>query len=176
MQFDGILFFPLTPFDDEDKVNETVLTEHIASGVEHGAGGVFAACGTGEIHALSAAEHATVVRRAVEVSAGRTPVVAGAGGSVGTAIEQATLAREAGADGVLLLPPYLVNAPQEGLVDYVRTVANAVDIPVVIYQRGTWSVSRTGSGTWGACTRSCSPCAACVVRTSPSSTGCRPRS
>lgn len=137
MQFDGILFFPLTPFDSKGNVNESVLAEHIASGVEHGAGGVFAACGTGEIHALSASEHATVVRRAVEVSAGRTPVVAGAGGSVGTAVEQTALAREVGADGVLLLPPYLVNAPQKGLVDYVRTVAEAVDIPVVIYQRGT---------------------------------------
>ena len=109
VQFDGILFFPLTPFDSNGNVNESVLTEHIASGVEHGAGGVFAACGTGEIHALSAAEHATVVRRAVEVSAGRTPVVAGAGGSVGTAVEQTALAREVGADGVLLLPPWKIS-------------------------------------------------------------------
>ncbi|WP_150251583.1 5-dehydro-4-deoxyglucarate dehydratase [Nocardiopsis deserti] len=137
MNFDGILFFPLTPFDSEGEVNEDVLAEHVASGVEHGAGGVFAACGTGEVHALSAAEHAAVVRRSVQVTAGRVPVVAGAGGSVGTAIEQARAARELGADAILLLPPYLVGAPQRGLVDYVRTVVAASDIPVVVYQRGS---------------------------------------
>ncbi|WP_435108917.1 5-dehydro-4-deoxyglucarate dehydratase [Nocardiopsis synnemataformans] len=137
MNFDGILFFPLTPFDSEGGVNEDVLAEHVASGVEHGAGGVFAACGTGEVHALSAAEHAAVVRRSVQVTAGRVPVVAGAGGSVGTAIEQARAARELGADAILLLPPYLVGAPQRGLVDYVRTVVAASDIPVVVYQRGS---------------------------------------
>ncbi len=137
MNFDGILFFPLTPFDSEGEVNEDVLAEHVASGVEHGAGGVFAACGTGEVHALSAAEHAAVVRRSVQVTAGRVPVVAGAGGSVGTAIEQARAARELGADAILLLPPYLVGAPQRGLVDYVRTVVAASDVPVVVYQRGS---------------------------------------
>ncbi|TDQ45496.1 5-dehydro-4-deoxyglucarate dehydratase [Actinorugispora endophytica] len=137
MDFDGILFFPLTPFDERGAVNEAELERHIGSGLEHGAGGVFAACGTGEIHALSADEHARVVARAVGVTGKRVPVVAGAGGSVGTAIEQAAAARDLGADGILLLPPYLVGAPQRGLVEYVRTVAEAVDIPVIVYQRGT---------------------------------------
>lgn len=137
MNFDGILFFPLTPFDDRGRVNEDVLAGHVASGVEHGAGGVFAACGTGEIHALSSAEHRMVLTRAVQATDGRVPVVAGAGGSVGTAIEQAAAAREAGADAILLLPPYLVGASQRGLLDYVRTVTSAVDIPAVVYQRGS---------------------------------------
>src|SRR5699024_8519133 len=118
MQFDGILFFPLTPFDSKGNVNESVLTEHIASGEEHGASGVIAACDTDDIDALSPAKHATVVRRAEEVSAGRTPIEAGAGGSLGAAVEQTALTREVGADGVWLFPPYLVNTPQQGLVDY----------------------------------------------------------
>ncbi|MFC7331127.1 5-dehydro-4-deoxyglucarate dehydratase [Marinactinospora rubrisoli] len=137
MHFDGILFFPVTPFTDAGAVAEDALAEHVAAGLAHRPGGVFAACGTGEIHALSGAEHARVVRVAVETAAGRAPVIAGAGGSVATAVEQAAAARDAGADGVLLLPPYLVNAPQRGLVDYVRTVAEAVPIPVIAYQRGT---------------------------------------
>lgn len=136
MNFDGILFFPLTPFDARGGVNEDVLAEHVDSGVRHGAGGVFAACGTGEVHALTAEEHAAVVRCAVRATAGRVPVVAGAGGSVGTAVEQARAARALGADAVLLLPPYLVGAPQRGWVEYVRTVTSAVDVPVVVYQRG----------------------------------------
>lgn len=141
MQFDGILFFPLTPFGENGAVNEEALAAHVASGVAHGAGGVFAACGTGEIHALSAVEHAAVVRRSVEVVDGAVPVVAGAGGSVGTAIEQARAARELGADAILLLPPYLVSAPQRGLVAYVRAVAAAVEIPIIVYQRGTMVLS-----------------------------------
>ncbi|MBR8743301.1 5-dehydro-4-deoxyglucarate dehydratase [Nocardiopsis sp. MG754419] len=137
MNFDGILFFPLTPFDDDGAVNQDVLAEHVASGVAHGTGGVFTACGTGEIHALSAVEHAAVVRRSVEVVDGAVPVVAGAGGSVGTAVEQARAAREAGADAILLLPPYLVTGPQRGLVEYVKAVVAQVEIPVIVYQRGT---------------------------------------
>lgn len=137
MRFDGILFFPLTPFGPGGVVDTDVLADHVASGVAHGAGGVFTACGTGEIHALSAAEHAAVVARTVEVVAGAVPVVAGAGGSVATAAEQARAAQDAGADAILLLPPYLVAAPQRGLVEYVRTVAAAADLPVIVYQRGT---------------------------------------
>ncbi|RCV48694.1 5-dehydro-4-deoxyglucarate dehydratase [Marinitenerispora sediminis] len=141
MHFDGILFFPVTPFGDTGALAEDALAEHVEAGLRHGPGGVFAACGTGEIHALSGAEHARAVRVAVEAAAGRVPVVAGAGGSVATAAEQAAAARDAGADGVLLLPPYLVNAPQRGLVDYVRTVAAAASIPVIAYQRGTMVLS-----------------------------------
>lgn len=137
MDFDGILFFPLTPFDSRGEFDEAAFERHVATGLQHKAGGVFAACGTGEIHALSADEHARAVRRAVAVTDHRVPVVAGAGGSVATAVEQAAAARDLGADGVLLLPPYLVGAPQRGLVDYVRTVTDAVDIPVIVYQRGT---------------------------------------
>ncbi|GLU48254.1 5-dehydro-4-deoxyglucarate dehydratase [Nocardiopsis ansamitocini] len=135
MDFDGILFFPVTPFDKRGAVDEAELERHVSNGLEHGAGGVFAACGTGEIHALSAEEHGRVVARSVNVTAGRVPVVAGAGGSVRTAVEQAAAARDLGADGVLLLPPYLVSAPQRGLIEYVRTVTESVDIPVIVYQR-----------------------------------------
>ncbi|MUL44152.1 5-dehydro-4-deoxyglucarate dehydratase [Streptomonospora sp. PA3] len=137
MEFDGILFFPLTPFDGDGRLDAAALEQHVSSGLRHRPGGVFAACGTGEIHALSAAEHAQAVRTAVQASGGAVPVIAGAGGSVGTAVEQAAAAREQGADGILLLPPYLVSGPQRGLVDYVRAVTTAVDIPAIVYQRST---------------------------------------
>ena len=67
--------------------------------------------------------------------AGRVPVYAGAGGSVAQAKLFAKNAKEAGADGVLLLPPYLVEMPQAGLVAYVRDVAAATDLPVIVYNR-----------------------------------------
>ncbi|GAA3733483.1 5-dehydro-4-deoxyglucarate dehydratase [Spinactinospora alkalitolerans] len=137
MEFNGILFFPVTPFDAAGTLNEAALEHHLLTGLRHRPGGVFAACGTGEVHALSTDEHARVVHAAVTAAAGRVPVVAGAGGSVRTAIEQAATARDLGADGVLLLPPYLVGAPQRGLVDYVRAVAEAVPVPIIAYQRGS---------------------------------------
>ena len=133
---DGVLFFPVTPFDDNGEVDLTRLAEHVAKGVDAGPGGVFIACGTGEFHALEAVEFAGIVRTAVEATGGRVPVYAGAGGSVAQAKIFAKAAAEAGADGLLLLPPYLVTMPQRGLVDYTREVAGATDLPVIVYNRG----------------------------------------
>ena len=137
MNFDGILFFPVTPFDASDRIDTDLLATHIARTLEHAPGGVFPACGTGEYHALSAAEAATVVRVAVEAVGGTVPVIAGAGGQLGHAVEVARAAADAGADGLLVLPPYLVGGTQAGLIAYVEAIAAASDLPVVIYHRGT---------------------------------------
>lgn len=133
--FDGVLFFPVTPFTDSGEVDLDALAQHIAKGVDAGPGGVFVACGTGEFHALDDREFGDVVRTAVEVVAGRVPVYAGAGGSVAQAKRFAVAAQQAGADGLLLLPPYLVEVPQPGLVAYTEAVAAAADLPVIVYNR-----------------------------------------
>jgi 5-dehydro-4-deoxyglucarate dehydratase len=135
MNFDGILFFPVTPFDGSGTVDVDLLQQHVAAGVAAGAGGVFPACGTGEYHALSAAESALVVRATVDTVAGRVPVVAGAGGPLGHAIDTARSAADAGADALLVMPPYLVGAPQAGLIAYVDAIAAASDLPVIVYHR-----------------------------------------
>src|SRR4030081_518844 len=101
---DGVLFFPVTPFTESGEVDLPKLAEHVAKGVEAGPGGVFIACGTGEFHAMETGEFEGVVRTAVEVTAGRVPVYAGAGGSVAQAKVFAKAAAAAGADGLLLLP------------------------------------------------------------------------
>ncbi|BBY26236.1 5-dehydro-4-deoxyglucarate dehydratase [Mycolicibacterium sediminis] len=132
---DGVLFFPVTPFTETGEVDLTRLAEHVVKGVDAGPGGVFIACGTGEFHAMEAGEFAGVVRTAVEVAAGRVPVYAGAGGSIAQAKVFARAAAQAGADGLLLLPPYLVTMPQQGLIDYTREVAEATDLPVIVYNR-----------------------------------------
>ncbi|MCR2815061.1 5-dehydro-4-deoxyglucarate dehydratase [Microbacterium jiangjiandongii] len=136
MNFDGILFFPVTPFDTAGRVDTELLATHVATGLSHSPGGIFPACGTGEFHALSATEAAAVVRTAVDTVAGAVPVVAGAGGPLGHALEVARGAADAGADALLVLPPYLVGGPQAGLVAYVEAVAAASDLPVVVYHRG----------------------------------------
>ncbi|MEH3130674.1 MAG: 5-dehydro-4-deoxyglucarate dehydratase [Mycolicibacterium neoaurum] len=133
--FHGVLFFPVTPFTAAGAVDIDALSAHLTKGIEAGPGGVFIACGTGEFHALELGEFRTVVRTAVEVIAGRVPVYAGAGGSVAQAKAFALAAQEEGADGILLLPPYLVEVPQPGLVDYVAAVAGATTLPVIVYNR-----------------------------------------
>ncbi len=133
---DGVLFFPVTPFTADGEVNTGALAEHVRRGLAAGPGGIFAACGTGEFHALAPEEHQEVVRTAVTVADGRVPVFAGAGGPLPTAIRLARGARDAGATGLLLMPPYLVAGPPVGLIAYTEAVAAATDLPVIVYQRG----------------------------------------
>ena len=135
--FDGVLFFPVTPFDAAGNVDLNLLAEHVTSRLPFAPGGVFPACGTGEFHALSAGEVVGVVRATVQAVAGRVPVIAGTGGPLGHAIELARGAADAGADGLLLLPPYLVSGTTDGLVAWVEAVAAASDLPVIVYHRGT---------------------------------------
>lgn len=137
MDFAGILFFPVTPFTADGTIDHDLLATHVATGVEAGAGGVFPACGTGEFHALSASEAAAVTRTTVAAVAGRVPVIAGAGGPLGHAIEVARAAADAGADGLLVLPPYLVSGTQAGLSAYVEQIADAAGLPVIVYHRGS---------------------------------------
>ncbi|AYF97974.1 5-dehydro-4-deoxyglucarate dehydratase [Protaetiibacter intestinalis] len=141
---DGVLFFPVTAFRADGSVDLDATGAHVAERVGDGPGGVFAACGTGEFHALSAGEHAAVVRAAVEATAGRVPVVAGAGGPLGHAIDCVRAAEQAGADGILLLPPYLVEGPADGVVAYAEAVLAASGLPVVLYHRGAGRLTPRG--------------------------------
>jgi len=137
MQFDGILFFPVTPFGADGAVEVGVLREHLATSLAHAPGGVFPACGTGEFHALAQDEIDLVVRETVAAVDGRVPVVAAAGGALAQAIRSARSAADAGADALLLLPPQMVAGPQHGLIAYVEAVAEASPLPVIVYHRGT---------------------------------------
>ncbi len=132
----GVLFFPVTPFDSRDRVERIVLEQHLSQALTFSPGAIFPACGTGEFHALDTGEHAQVVATTVAVTAGRVPVVAGVGGPLGHARTLAAEAERLGADALLVLPPYLVGAPQEGLIAYVLAVADATALPVIVYHRG----------------------------------------
>ena len=132
--FKGLLFFPITPYQGDGEVDVTELAAHVRRGVDAGAGGVFVACGTGEFSALEQDEYSGVVRAAVEAVAGLVPVFAGAGGPARTARRFADRAKDAGANGILLLPPYLTEASGRGLVDYVRA-ATREDLPTIVYNR-----------------------------------------
>lgn len=105
MRLSGLLSFPLTPFDDADKVDLDVFATHVEAQIAAGPSGLFVACGTGEFTALGLDEYRQVVATAVTQAAGRLPVFAGAGGGPRIAQEFAQAAQECGADGLLLLPP-----------------------------------------------------------------------
>jgi 5-dehydro-4-deoxyglucarate dehydratase len=137
MRLDGVLFFPVTPYGSDGDIAEQTMAEHVANGVAAGAGGVFTACGTGEFNALDVADYTKVVATSVRATGGRVPVFSGAGGPLPTAKAFARAAADNGADGLLLMPPYLVTAPPDGLVRYVREVASAGGLPVIIYHRAT---------------------------------------
>ncbi len=137
MEFTGLLSFPLTPFDPDDGVDVDTFARHVDQQVAAGAAAVFVACGTGELPALNSDEHREVVAAAVRTVAGRVPVFAGVGGGPAIARQLLAQAQAAGADGALLLPPYLVSSTTEGLLDHVRYVTAGAELPVIVYQRAS---------------------------------------
>ena len=130
----GLLSFPVTPFNDDDRFNRSVYEDHVGWLSGFGASVLFAAGGTGEFFSLTPDELPEVVR-AAKASAGATPIVSGCGYGTKMAVRIARLAEEAGADGILLLPQYLIDASQDGLFAHVKAVCDAVDIGVMVYNR-----------------------------------------
>ncbi|MFI9650199.1 5-dehydro-4-deoxyglucarate dehydratase [Streptomyces sp. NPDC052040] len=131
----GPLFFPVTAYGPDGALAPDVFRAHVRQGVEAGAAAVFACCGTGEFHALTPEEFQDCVRTAVEAAGGRVPVVAATGYGPALAVRYARLAEEAGADGLLALPPYLVAAGQEGLLRHYQELAASTSLPIIVYQR-----------------------------------------
>ncbi|MBO8197049.1 5-dehydro-4-deoxyglucarate dehydratase [Streptomyces smyrnaeus] len=131
----GLLSFPVTHFRPDLSFDEDAYREHIARLARHQVGGLFAAGGTGEFFSLTSAEVARVVAAAVRTAPQDTPILAPAGYGTKAAVEFAVAAERAGADGVLLFPPYLTEAGQEGLAQHVAEVCRATSLGVVVYSR-----------------------------------------
>ncbi|MFZ4122861.1 MAG: 5-dehydro-4-deoxyglucarate dehydratase [Caulobacterales bacterium] len=131
----GLLSFPVTAFDREGGLDLTRYQDHCAWLLERPIAGLFAAGGTGEFFSLTLEEVAAVVQSAVEVTDGRVPVIAGCGYGTAMAVALARAAESAGADGVLLLPPYLVNSSEAGLEAHVAAVCAATRLGVIMYNR-----------------------------------------
>ncbi|MFJ2111871.1 MULTISPECIES: 5-dehydro-4-deoxyglucarate dehydratase [unclassified Streptomyces] len=131
----GPLFFPVTAYGPDGGLDLDAFREHVRNGIEAGAAAVFACCGTGEFHALTPEEFRACVAAAVEETAGRVPVVAGTGYGTAPAIQYARIAEEAGADGLLAMPPYLVVADQAGLLRHYTALAGATSLETIVYQR-----------------------------------------
>jgi 5-dehydro-4-deoxyglucarate dehydratase len=131
----GLLAFPVTHFTNALSFDEHGFREHIEWLLSHGPAGLFAAGGAGEFFSLTLGEFAHVVRAAVEQTRGRVPVIAGCGYGTAMAREFAHAAEDAGADGLLLMPPYLVNSEPAGLVQHVADVCASTRLAVIVYSR-----------------------------------------
>lgn len=131
---EGLLSFPVTSFGQDGAFAPEPYAKHVAWLSGFGASALFAAGGTGEFTALSPEEVPGIVRVAKE-AAGNVPIVAGCGYGTETAVRLARNLEDAGADALLLLPHYLVGAPQEGLFVHVRKVCDAVGLGVIVYNR-----------------------------------------
>jgi 5-dehydro-4-deoxyglucarate dehydratase len=131
----GLLSFPVTPFNADYTFNETQYRSNIDWLSGYDVAGLFAAGGTGEFFSLAPEEVETVVRAAVSESRGRLPVLAGTGYGTMIARNIAERAERAGADGLLLLPPYLVHSEQEGLAAHIAAVCASTKLGIIVYNR-----------------------------------------
>ncbi|MEM1388451.1 MAG: 5-dehydro-4-deoxyglucarate dehydratase [Pseudomonadota bacterium] len=130
----GLLSFPVTPFDAENRFARAPYEAHVGWLGGFDAPVLFAAGGTGELFSLAPDEVPEIVR-AAKTAAPQTRIVAGCGYGTRMAIDMARAAQAAGADGILLLPHYLIDAPLPGVVAHISAVCRAVDIGVVVYNR-----------------------------------------
>jgi 5-dehydro-4-deoxyglucarate dehydratase len=131
----GLLSFPVTPFTSDNRFDEARHRDNLDWFLTFPISGIFAAGGTGEFFSLKAAEVEAVVAATVAAVRGRIPVIAGVGYGTAMACELAAAAERAGADGILLLPPYLVNSEQDGLAAHTKAVCAATRLGVIVYNR-----------------------------------------
>jgi 5-dehydro-4-deoxyglucarate dehydratase len=131
----GLLSFPLTDFDAHGDFNAKGYAERLEWLAPYGASALFAAGGTGEFFSLTGDEYPAIIKTAVDTCRGVVPIIAGAGGPTRFAIQCAQEAERAGAHGVLLLPHYLTEASQEGLIAHVEAVCKSVKFGVIVYNR-----------------------------------------
>lgn len=130
----GSIVALITPMDADGAIDYAGLKRLVDFHVEAGTTAIVSVGTTGESATLDEQEHCEVVARTVELAAGRVPVIAGTGAnSTREAITLTRCAREAGADAALLVTPYYNKPTQEGLYLHYRAVAEAVDIPQILY-------------------------------------------
>ena len=139
--FEGAGVAIITPMNEDLTVNYDKLEELVNFHVDNGTDAIIICGTTGEAATLSHEEHLDTIKACVEFAKKRIPVVAGTGSNcTSTAVYLSTEAQKYGADGLLVVSPYYNKATQDGLVGHFTTVANSVDLPIILYN----VPSRTG--------------------------------
>jgi len=130
----GSLVALVTPFDQSNRVDFASLKRLIDFHVAEGSNGLVIAGTTGESATLATGEHVELIARAVEIAAGRLPILAGTGSnSTAQTIELSVAVGNLGIDGYLVVVPYYNKPMQEGMLRHFSAIADAVDKPIMLY-------------------------------------------
>lgn len=132
---EGLLSFPVTPFTQDLQIDEAKFITHLEWQSSHDIAGLFVAGGTGEGFSLTLDESRLVVATAAQTVRDGVPTLGSATGNTAQAVEFAQMAETAGADGLLLLPPYLTETTQEGLRAHAAAVLESTRLGVILYNR-----------------------------------------
>lgn len=134
IKIDGIIPAMLTPFTRKGEIDVNGMKENVDFLIDNGVSAIMCNGSTGEAAALTRAESVKVTQMTVEAARGRVKVIAGTGApTTGEAIERTKEAKSAGADVAMVVTPFYEIPTQEGLYRHYRTIAETVDIPIVLY-------------------------------------------
>src|ERR1700752_5071232 len=131
----GVIACPITPFKDDLSLDLPGLHQNLNKLLEYPISSLVAAGGTGELYSLTPAEYLRVIELTALAVEDRVPVIAGIGFGQRLAIEMVQAAEKAGADGILVFPPYYQPADEDGLFEYYRSIAAATRLGLIIYSR-----------------------------------------
>ena len=132
--FKGTYTALITPFDSNDNIDWNALERLVENQIEGGVEGIVFMGTTGEVPTVSFSEHNEILRRSVKMVNGRCQVIHGTGSNcTRSAIEHSHVSANAGADGQLVVNPYYNKPTQEGLFQHFWAIANATDLPIIIY-------------------------------------------
>lgn len=131
----GVIAFPVTPFKDDLSLDLPGLHVNLNKLLEYPVSAIVAAGATGEMYSLTPAEYLRVIELTALAVEDRVPVIAGVGFGQRLGVEMAQAAEKAGADGLLVFPPYYQLADDEGLFEYYRSIAKATRLGMIVYSR-----------------------------------------
>ena len=138
----GSFAIPMTPYDEQDRIDEDALADEVEFCVQSGVGGLVVPVMVSEFRVLSEEERRTMIRVPAQVSAGRVPVVANcAAVNTPLAVSFALYAEEVGADAVIAMPPYTLPPDFETIFAYYQAISDAVNLPVWIQNAGVVALS-----------------------------------
>ena len=131
----------ITPFHEDGSINYDQLKKLVDYHCENGTDSIVICGTTGESATMTEEEHLECIKRTIDFTAGRIPVIAGTGSNcTATAVELSREAAKAGADGLLVVTPYYNKATQKGLIEHYKAIAREADAPIIMYS----VASRTG--------------------------------
>ncbi|MBS7653671.1 4-hydroxy-tetrahydrodipicolinate synthase [Candidatus Bathyarchaeota archaeon] len=133
-RLEGTFVVAVTPFTTDENLDLKALRENIDYYIENGIHGIIVCGSTGEFASLSVQEHKKVTEEAVDHVNGRVPVIVGTGAcATRQVIELSRYAKDVGADGVMIVPPFYTKPKENELYEHYRRIAEAVDLPIMLY-------------------------------------------